>query len=128
MPDKRRIALVTGASSGLGREFARLLAHEAIDELWLVARREERLRELALVQLEQPDFARADVLVISDFIAQSLPHALLDRMNRRRAQQTRFHAVAMSRHAKSAILRVFDNSWLLDCGLRGRLLRRWQRS
>lgn len=84
--------------------------------------------EQALVQLEQPDFARADVLVISDFIAQSLPHALLDRMNRRRAQQTRFHAVAMSRHAKSAILRVFDNSWLLDCGLRGRLLRRWQRS
>ena len=47
MPDKRRIALITGASSGLGREFARLLAHEAIDELWLVARREERLRELA---------------------------------------------------------------------------------
>ncbi|WP_162518084.1 hypothetical protein [Aeromonas allosaccharophila] len=37
-----------------------------------------------------------------------------------------FHAVAMSRHAKPALLRVFDNSWLLDCGLRGRLLRRWQ--
>lgn len=47
MPDKKRIALVTGASSGLGREFARLLVQEAIDELWLVARREERLRELA---------------------------------------------------------------------------------
>lgn len=47
MPDKKRIALVTGASSGLGREFARLLAHEAVDELWLVARRGERLRELS---------------------------------------------------------------------------------
>lgn len=47
MPDKKRIALVTGASSGLGREFARLLAREVVDELWLVARREERLRELA---------------------------------------------------------------------------------
>ena len=47
MPDKKRIALVTGASSGLGREFARLLAREAVDELWLVARREERLRALA---------------------------------------------------------------------------------
>lgn len=43
----KHIALITGASSGLGREFARLLAHEAIDELWLVARCEERLRELA---------------------------------------------------------------------------------
>ncbi len=47
MPDKRHIALITGASSGLGREFARLLAREVVDELWLVARREERLRELA---------------------------------------------------------------------------------
>ena len=47
MPDKKRIALITGASSGLGREFARLLAREAVDELWLVARREERLRELS---------------------------------------------------------------------------------
>lgn len=43
----KRIAVITGASSGLGREFARLLAREVVDELWLVARREERLRELA---------------------------------------------------------------------------------
>lgn len=43
----KHIALITGASSGLGREFARLLAQEAVDALWLVARREERLRELA---------------------------------------------------------------------------------
>lgn len=45
--NKRCIALITGASSGLGREFARLLAREAVDELWLVARRGERLRELS---------------------------------------------------------------------------------
>ena len=30
--------------------------------------------EQALTQLEQPAFAKADVLVISDFIAQNLPH------------------------------------------------------
>jgi uncharacterized protein with von Willebrand factor type A (vWA) domain len=84
--------------------------------------------EKALIKLDDPAFVKADVLVVSDFIAQSLPHSLLDRMNRQRKQQTRFHAVAMSRHAKPALLRVFDNSWLLDCGLRGRLLRRWQRS
>lgn len=82
--------------------------------------------EKALLKLDEPAFAKADVLVISDFIAQSLPHPLLDQMNRYRHRETRFHAVAMSRHAKQALLRVFDNSWLLDCGLRGRLLRRWQ--
>ncbi len=42
------VAIVTGASSGLGREYAKQLAprHE-VDEIWLVARRKERLRELA---------------------------------------------------------------------------------
>ena len=42
-----RIAIITGASSGMGRDFARLLAHEDIDELWLIARREERLQKLS---------------------------------------------------------------------------------
>ncbi len=42
-----RIAIITGASSGMGRDFARLLAHEDIDELWLIARREERLHKLS---------------------------------------------------------------------------------
>lgn len=43
-----RIALITGASSGLGREYARLAAKQgAYDEIWAVARREERLRALA---------------------------------------------------------------------------------
>lgn len=43
-----RIAVITGASSGIGREFAVQLAREAeLDALWVIARREERLRELA---------------------------------------------------------------------------------
>lgn len=35
----KRVALITGASSGLGREFARQLDNlQVADELWLVAR------------------------------------------------------------------------------------------
>lgn len=43
-----KIAIVTGASSGLGRAYAKRLDKTmSLDELWLIARREERLRELA---------------------------------------------------------------------------------
>lgn len=39
-----KIAVITGASSGMGREFVRQLsAEEKFDEIWVIARREERL-------------------------------------------------------------------------------------
>ena len=43
-----KIAIVTGASSGMGREFVRQL-HKYVqpDEIWAIARRESALRELA---------------------------------------------------------------------------------
>ena len=44
-----KIAIITGASSGLGREFALCTAkmYDNIDEIWLVARRRDRLEKLA---------------------------------------------------------------------------------
>lgn len=44
-----RIAILTGASSGLGREYARQITaqNHDIDEVWAIARRKERLDELA---------------------------------------------------------------------------------
>lgn len=43
-----RIAVVTGASSGIGREFALQVPrlYKQLDEVWVVARRTERLKEL----------------------------------------------------------------------------------
>jgi len=43
-----KIAVVTGASSGLGREFVKQISvKENVDAVWVIARRQERLLELA---------------------------------------------------------------------------------
>lgn len=43
-----RVALITGASSGLGLEFARQLdANPEVDEIWLIARSGDRLEQVA---------------------------------------------------------------------------------
>ncbi|MBR4991443.1 MAG: SDR family NAD(P)-dependent oxidoreductase [Clostridia bacterium] len=40
-------AIITGASSGMGREFVKMTAQRGdIDEIWVIARREDKLREL----------------------------------------------------------------------------------
>ena len=43
------IAIITGASSGIGREFAYAIdqSMNGIDEIWIVARRKDRLEELS---------------------------------------------------------------------------------
>lgn len=47
MKGMRQIAIITGASSGLGAEYARYLDREGLSELWLIARRGEKLAEAA---------------------------------------------------------------------------------
>lgn len=43
-----KIAVITGASSGMGREFVKQIdASERFDEIWVIARRRERLEALA---------------------------------------------------------------------------------
>lgn len=59
MNPSKRVAIITGASSGLGREFARQLdAQQVADELWLVARNEKALTDVA-GELDTPSRAVA---------------------------------------------------------------------
>ena len=52
---QKNIAVVTGASSGLGWQFVITIAekYQELDEIWIIARRKERLLELA-EQIEKP--------------------------------------------------------------------------
>lgn len=70
-----RIAVVTGASAGMGREFARQLPDwENFDEIWLIARRTAALQALAA---ELPCPARVLGLDLTDTAARESYSALL---------------------------------------------------
>ncbi len=43
---KKKIAVITGATGGIGREFTRLMLSEEVDEIWAIARNEERIAGL----------------------------------------------------------------------------------
>lgn len=73
---KTRIAVITGASSGLGLEFARQIdARKDVDEIWLIARNERKLEEVA-AQLHTPAIpvpadlsSSADIATIAQKVA-----------------------------------------------------------
>lgn len=54
----KKIAIITGASSGLGAELYKEIQNEALDEIWIIARREDRLNKL------KEDFGKIDTKVI----------------------------------------------------------------
>ena len=62
-----KTAIVTGASSGLGREFVRQIPDlfPEAEHIWLIARREERLKELA-ASLEEERSVKVFPLDLSD--------------------------------------------------------------
>lgn len=63
-----KIAIVTGASSGMGREFVKQICYlyKGLDEIWVIARRKDRLEELkekvnTKIRVFEGDLLRADI-------------------------------------------------------------------
>ncbi|WP_143742772.1 SDR family NAD(P)-dependent oxidoreductase, partial [Megasphaera cerevisiae] len=77
------IAVVTGASSGLGREFAHLLDTDGLDEIWVTARRADRLAALQ-------DSLQTPVRVFAGDISQAVTTAAIQRALEEQAPRVRY--------------------------------------
>lgn len=42
----KKIAIITGATGGIGQEFVKILTKESLDEIWVIGRNAERLNAL----------------------------------------------------------------------------------
>lgn len=63
---KKRIAIVTGASGGIGSEFTRLMCMEALDEVWVVARSVTKLEALKAKLGEKVRVMSGDLTDVSE--------------------------------------------------------------
>ena len=78
MRETMNIVVITGASSGMGREFAMQLDRglHSVDEFWLIARRGSRLKEIAsgmqhTVKILPLDLTNeADMTVLTESLAE----------------------------------------------------------
>ena len=106
----KKIAVITGASSGMGRDFARQLdAQQEFDEIWLIARRRERLEEMAS-ELRAPVRAIALDLTKEESIAEY--SALLAAENPRIAVLV--NAAGFGRFGKFEDFPLEDNYRMID--------------
>lgn len=78
-----KIAIITGASSGLGREYVRQLYKEDFDAIWAIARRKDKLQELVTAYGEKirplaMDLTKPESLAeIKSLLAKECPNVAL---------------------------------------------------
>lgn len=80
----KKIAVITGASSGIGREFALQIAqkYKTVEEIWLIARRKDRLTEVkAEIKAVSNKLVRILALDLTDETDIKFYRNLLERQN-----------------------------------------------
>lgn len=108
-----KIAIVTGANSGLGKAFVKELLRENLDEIWCIARNEERLRQIQLLEESRIRIFSADLTVPETLLA-------FEEALHREKPDVRFlvNNAGFAKFADYASLNIEDSSNLIDLNVK----------
>ena len=110
-----KIALVTGASSGLGREFVRQIAEQGkVEEIWAIARRRDRLEALQSISAVPIRVLVLDLTRPGDM--EYLRNTLQDELPDIRIL---VNAAGMGRMGPTVDIPAKDNDAMIDLNCRG---------
>ena len=110
-----KIALVTGASSGLGREFVRQIAEQGkVEEIWVIARRRDRLEALQSISAVPIRVLALDLTRPGDM--EYLRNTLQDELPDIRIL---VNAAGMGRMGPTVDIPAKDNDAMIDLNCRG---------
>ncbi|HHT24358.1 MAG TPA: SDR family NAD(P)-dependent oxidoreductase [Clostridiaceae bacterium] len=114
MGSKKNIAVITGASSGIGLEFAKQLdSHPGIDEIWLCARRENRLQDLTQSLNKTTKIIAGDV---TDLLWQNRLHQELEQNNVQ--IHTLINSAGMGKKGTVEEIGCENNAYMIDLNCR----------
>jgi NAD(P)-dependent dehydrogenase (short-subunit alcohol dehydrogenase family) len=117
-PMSTKVALVTGASSGLGAHFAKLLAADQIGTLVLAARRTDRLNTVA-EECMQLRAGRVIVLPLDVEDAQSISDAFATILKGERRLDILINNAGIAETAAALDTTLVDFDRIMDVNLRG---------
>ena len=111
---KKRIAIVTGASAGMGKDFVKALQREKdIDEIWMIARRKSRLEAM---EAETKGALRAVPLDLTDMSS----FEKIEQLLKKEQPQIRYlvNAAGAGRMGKVETINHSDHAFVLDINVR----------
>lgn len=70
--------------------------------------------EKAFTLMATEKYNNADLIILSDFIAPSIPSKILDKLNNLKVKNNRFHALSLSSNRNPELLAIFDQHWVYN--------------
>jgi len=67
--------------------------------------------EKALEMLKTNDYKKADVLMVSDFLMDTLNKEITEKIEEAKANKTRFHSLTISDNANTNVIKQFNHNW-----------------